>query len=78
MFSGVSIMLFVFNVASEQYEVCLCWWGDLQTDWKIYQQAIEKIGLYSPNALVYVLVHKMDKIPTDQKKAVCLFSLRNL
>ncbi|KAK8808052.1 hypothetical protein WA588_006537, partial [Blastocystis sp. NMH] len=52
-------MLFVFNVASEQYE----------TDWKIYQQAIEKIGMYSPNALVYVLVHKMDKIPTDQKKA---------
>ena len=50
----------------------------MQTDWKIYQQAIEKIGLYSPNALVYVLVHKMDKIPTDQKKAVCLFSLRNL
>ena len=63
-------MLFVFNVASEQYEVGIYGWNHQQTDWKIYQQAIEKIGMYSPNALVYVLVHKMDKIPTDQKKAV--------
>lgn len=63
-------MLFVFNVASEQYEVGICGWSHGQTDWKIYQQAIEKIGMYSPSALVYVLVHKMDKIPTDQKKAV--------
>ena len=39
-------------------------------DWKIYQQAMEKLGIYSPNSLVYVLVHKMDKIPSDMKRSV--------
>ncbi|KAK8805966.1 hypothetical protein WA171_007052 [Blastocystis sp. BT1] len=58
-FSDVSMMLFVFDVASEQYEM----------DWKIYQQAMEKLGIYSPNSLVYVLVHKMDKIPSDMKRS---------
>ena len=41
-------------------------------DWKIYQQAMEKLGIYSPNSLVYVLVHKMDKISSDMKRSVGL------
>ena len=32
--------------------------------------AMEKLGIYSPNSLVYVLVHKMDKIPSDMKRSV--------
>ncbi|KAK8833212.1 hypothetical protein WA577_002826 [Blastocystis sp. JDR] len=59
-FSDVSMMLFVFDVASEQTAV---------TDWIIYQKAIDRITTYSPDALIYVLVHKMDKISSDQKKS---------
>lgn len=41
-------------------------------DWKIYQQAMEKLSIYSPHSLVYVLVHKMDKIQSDMKRSVGL------
>lgn len=47
-------------------------------DWKIYQQAMEKLGIYSPNSLVYVLVHKMDKIPSDMKRSVFLMLISHL
>lgn len=41
-----------------------------QTDWSIYQKAIDKITAYSPYALIYVLVHKMDKIASEQRQSV--------
>ena len=31
---------------------------------------MERLNTYSSNALVYVLVHKMDKIRSEQKKSV--------
>ena len=41
-----------------------------QTDWSIYQKAIDKITAYSPDALIYVLIHKMDKIASEQSQSV--------
>ena len=41
-----------------------------KTDWSIYQKAIDKITAYSPDALIYVLVHKMDKISSEQRQSV--------
>lgn len=67
------MMLFVFDVASDQYEVFLVMFSiNEQTDWEIYQKAMDRLNTYSQNAMVYVLVHKMDKIRSEQKKSVAI------
>lgn len=33
---------------------------------------MDRLNTYSQNAMVYVLVHKMDKIRSEQKKSVVI------
>lgn len=33
---------------------------------------MDRLNTYSQNAMVYVLVHKMDKIRSEQKKSVAI------
>jgi Ras-related GTP-binding protein A/B len=56
-FSNVSVMIFVFDIKSTNIDV------DLDT----YKKCIESLTEFSTNAKVFVLLHKMDLIPKDQR-----------
>jgi len=65
LFSNVEVLIFVFDVQS----------SDVQKDIEKYQSCIETgIMKYSPDAMIFCLVHKMDLIPKAQREM--LFSKR--
>jgi len=59
-FSNVSVMIFVFDIKSNNLEF------DLDT----YKKCIESLQEFSPNAKIFVLMHKMDLIQKDQREAL--------
>jgi len=52
-FSNVAVLIFVFDVKSVEVD----------TDIETYQNCIANMREYSPDAQIFVLIHKMDLIP---------------
>jgi len=59
-FSDVAVLIYVFDVNSE----------DMASDLRYYQNAMEALAQYSPDAKVFVLIHKMDLVPEETREAV--------
>jgi len=59
-FSNVSVMIFVFDIKSTNLEF------DLDT----YKKCIDSLQEFSPSAKIFVLMHKMDLIPKDQRESL--------
>ncbi|KXS19408.1 hypothetical protein M427DRAFT_52849 [Gonapodya prolifera JEL478] len=64
-FSNVEVLIYVFDVESREIE----------KDLGYYKDTLEAIETYSPEATVFVLVHKMDLVPEEQREA--LFQARS-
>lgn len=62
MFSNVQVLIYVLDVEKEgkPYE------DELQD----YRNMIENLSEFSPEAIVFVLIHKFDKIKENDKKIV--------
>jgi len=56
-FTNVSVLIFVFDVASDNPESDLKW----------YQKCVEALQQHSPRALIFALVHKMDLIAEEER-----------
>ena len=61
-FRNVEVLIYVFDVESREVE----------KDMHYYQSCLEAILQNSPDAKVFCLIHKMDLIPEDQRKVVCV------
>ena len=61
-FRNVEVLIYVFDVESREVE----------KDMHYYQSCLEAILQNSPDAKVFCLIHKMDLIPEDQRKMVCV------
>jgi len=57
-FSNVSVMIFVFEVKSSNYDF----------DFDAYKKCIDSLQEFSPAAKIFVLLHKMDLIPKEQRE----------
>ena len=63
-FRNVEVLIYVFDVESREVE----------KDMHYYQSCLEAIMQNSPGAKVFCLIHKMDLVPEDQRKMVCIMS----
>ena len=61
-FRNVEVLIYVFDVESREVE----------KDMHYYQSCLEAILQNSPDAKVFCLIHKMDLVPEDQRKVVCV------
>eukprot|EP01127_Copromyxa_protea_P009904 TRINITY_DN2372_c0_g1_i1.p1 TRINITY_DN2372_c0_g1~~TRINITY_DN2372_c0_g1_i1.p1 ORF type:complete len:293 (-),score=52.71 TRINITY_DN2372_c0_g1_i1:101-979(-) len=61
-FSNVEVLLYVFDVSSEEFE----------SDLEYYQGALQAIKEFSPEAKIFCLIHKMDLISEDERDEVFL------
>ncbi|KAK3707657.1 GTP-binding protein gtr1 [Vermiconidia calcicola] len=59
-FTHVAVLIFVFDVSSKE----------LASDMLSFASTIRALHEFSPNSKVFVLVHKMDLVPTGQKSTV--------
>lgn len=59
-FSNVAVMIFVFDVKSQETDV----------DFETYKKCIDSITEFSPDAKVFALIHKMDLINKEQRDEV--------
>lgn len=59
-FTSVAVMIFVFDISSKEP----------QSDMHSFASTIRALREYSPNAKLFVLIHKMDLIPMDKKDKV--------
>eukprot|EP01130_Rhizamoeba_saxonica_P004344 TRINITY_DN1777_c2_g2_i1.p1 TRINITY_DN1777_c2_g2~~TRINITY_DN1777_c2_g2_i1.p1 ORF type:complete len:317 (+),score=52.39 TRINITY_DN1777_c2_g2_i1:34-984(+) len=59
-FSNVAVLIFVFDIQS----------NTRKDDLEVYKKCIECLQEFSVNAKVFVLIHKMDLLPKDQRDAV--------
>jgi Ras-related GTP-binding protein A/B len=57
-FSNVSVMIYIFDVASDNAESDLKW----------YQKCVEALQQTSPNAMIFCLIHKMDLIAEEERE----------
>jgi len=56
-FSNVEVLLYVFDVCSQQFE----------SDMRYYKSALQAVGEYSPDAKVFVLIHKLDLVEEEKR-----------
>ena len=59
-FRSVELLIYVFDIESEEQG----------SDFSQFADVIEAVEQHSPDARVYVLVHKMDLVKEDVRKAV--------
>ena len=59
-FSHVGVLIYVFDVESR----------DLPKDIETYRECLEALTRYSPEAAVFLLVHKMDLIRTNRRSVL--------
>ncbi|KAJ4462428.1 putative Ras-related GTP-binding protein A [Paratrimastix pyriformis] len=57
-FQDVQILVYVFDIESQ----------DIRKDVEYFQNALEALGAISPQAKVFCLLHKMDRIPADARE----------
>eukprot|EP01017_Pseudomicrothorax_dubius_P009333 TRINITY_DN1314_c0_g1_i6.p1 TRINITY_DN1314_c0_g1~~TRINITY_DN1314_c0_g1_i6.p1 ORF type:complete len:306 (-),score=68.12 TRINITY_DN1314_c0_g1_i6:227-1144(-) len=58
-FKNVEVLIYVFDISSDESK----------EDMNDYKQAIANLAIYSKNAFVFPLIHKMDKIPEHERAA---------
>ncbi|KAK8801160.1 hypothetical protein WA158_001930 [Blastocystis sp. Blastoise] len=51
-FTGVALLIFVFDVNSQQVD----------TEWNIFKTSLDLLHQYSPSSQIFILVHKMDLV----------------
>lgn len=56
------MLIFVFDVESEG--------AALETDMSNYKECIKYLNIYSKNANIFILIHKMDKIKDSEKQII--------
>jgi len=56
-FTNVSVLIYIFDVASDNPE------GDL----KYYLKCLEALGQHSPGSMVFCLIHKMDLVAEEER-----------
>lgn len=59
-FTSVAVLIFVFDISSKETAL----------DMLSFASTIRALREYSPNSKIFVLVHKMDLVPPDQKNAI--------
>ncbi|CAF0840814.1 unnamed protein product [Brachionus calyciflorus] len=59
-FRNVEVLIYVFDVESR----------DIDKDIHSYQSCLESISQQSPNAKIFVLIHKMDLIPENKRESI--------
>ena len=59
-FTSVAVLIFVFDISSKE----------AQSDMHSFASTIRALHEYSPNSKLFVLIHKMDLVPMDQKEKV--------
>ena len=57
-FTSVAVLIFVFDISSKEP----------QSDMHSFASTIRALHEYSPNSKLFVLIHKMDLVPMDQKE----------
>ena len=65
-FSGVGVLIYVFDVESREFETE----GHSSKDLDTYAAIIRALDQCSPQARVFALVHKMDLVQTEYKERV--------
>jgi len=65
-FSGVGVLIYVFDVESREFETD----GQSSKDLETYAAIIKALEQCSPNARVFALVHKMDLVQSEYKERV--------
>ncbi|ORX70602.1 rraga protein [Linderina pennispora] len=58
-FGNVEVLIYVFDLETTNQE----------SEYELYDECLQNLGLYSRDAKVYCLVHKIDKILDDDMKA---------
>ena len=61
-FRSVELLIYVFDIESEEQG----------NDFSQYVDVIEALEQHSPEARVYVLVHKMDLVKEDNRESIFL------
>ena len=67
-FSGVGVLIYVFDVESR----------DPMADFKQYQDIVKVLSEFSPHAIVFCLVHKMDLVQLDYRERIFLERERHI
>ncbi|KAJ2248563.1 hypothetical protein GGI13_004608 [Coemansia sp. RSA 455] len=57
-FGNVEVLIYVFDLETASRE----------SEYQLYDECLQKLGIYSKDAKVYTLVHKMDKVPDPEQK----------
>ncbi|KAJ2062484.1 hypothetical protein GGH94_000540 [Coemansia aciculifera] len=57
-FGNVEVLIYVFDLETASRE----------SEYQLYDDCLQKLGIYSKDAKVYTLVHKMDKVPDPEQK----------
>lgn len=57
-FSNVEVLIYVLDIDS----------GDLENDLSLFDGVLEALEQNSPEALIFVLIHKMDLIAEDERE----------
>jgi len=55
-------LIYVFKVENEG--------KDFEDDMKDYKLCVQNLRRYSPNANIFILIHKLDKIKESEREAV--------
>jgi len=63
-FASVQLLIYVFDISAKEY--------DKERDFAYYTDCLNAIREYSPDAAIFVLIHKMDLVPSDKRKDVFL------
>ncbi|EJU00799.1 ras-related GTP-binding protein-like protein raga [Dacryopinax primogenitus] len=58
-FSNVQLLIYVFDISAKEYEK--------ERDFGYYTDCLNAIKEYSPDASIFVLIHKMDLVPSDKR-----------
>lgn len=59
-FNNAAVLIFVFDISSKE----------AQADMMSFSRTIDALHEYSPGSKIFVLIHKMDLVPLDQKAGV--------
>lgn len=75
-FKNVEVLIYVFDVEKDGVElevenhIELIFFWEKQKDMNDYMTCIKNLGIYSKNAHIFILIHKMDKLKENVKEAV--------
>ncbi len=63
-FRNVEVLIYVFDIESRE----------LDADFELFESVVEAMEQNSPDASIFVLIHKMDLVPEEERQKV--FNLR--